>query len=77
MPKVFETYDKHGKRRVLRLKNTLYGICQSPRAFWKYLTQKLIASEMLQSNIDPFLFIGDKVIGIVYVDGLIFWENDK
>ena len=32
---------------------------------------------MIQYNLDPFLFIGDKVICIVYVDDLIFWENDK
>ena len=32
---------------------------------------------MLQSNIDPCLFIGDKVIRIVYVDELIFCEKDE
>ena len=32
---------------------------------------------MLQYNLDTFLFIGDKVICIVYVDDLIFWENDE
>ena len=32
---------------------------------------------MLQYNLDPCLFIGDKVICIVYVDGLLFWAKDK
>ena len=32
---------------------------------------------MLQSNLDPCIFIGDKVICIVYVDDLIFWAKDK
>ena len=42
MPKVFEQYDKRGKLRVLILKKTIYGLCQSPRYFWKYLTKELI-----------------------------------
>ena len=28
---------------------------------------------MLQSNLDPCIFIGDELICIVYVDDLIFW----
>jgi hypothetical protein len=27
--------------KVLKLKKTLYGLCQSPRAFWKYLVEKM------------------------------------
>ena len=77
MTKVFDQYDKRGNRMVLRLKKTIYGIFQSPRSFWDYLTQKLIASRMLQSNLDPCIFIIDKVICIVYVYDLIFWEKDK
>ena len=60
--KVFEKYDKCGKQGVLRLKKTPYELCQSPRDFWKYLNQKLIASGMIQPNIDPCIFIRDKVI---------------
>ena len=59
------------------LKKTLYGIRHSPRSFWKFLTEKLTSSGMLQSNIDPCLFIGDKVICIVYVDDLIFCSKDE
>ena len=32
---------------------------------------------MLQYNIDTCLFIGDKVIFIVYVYDLIFWAKDE
>ena len=77
MPKGFEQYDKHGKRRVLRLKKNLYGIFQSPRYFCKYLTNILIASGMLQSKLDTCLFIGVKVICIVYFDDSIFWGKDE
>ena len=77
MPKGFYQYDKRGNRRVLRLKKTTYGLCQIPISFWEYLTQKLIAIGMLKSNLDPFIFIGAKVICIVYVDDLMFWAKDK
>ena len=75
MPKIIYQYDKSGSQRVLRLKKTIYVLRRIPRYVWKYLTHKLIASGMLQSNIYPFLFIGDKVIYIVYVDDLIFWAK--
>ena len=32
---------------------------------------------MLQYNLDPCIFIIDKVICIVYVYDLIFWAKDK
>ena len=73
MPKLFEQYNKRGKQRLLRLKKNLYVICQIPRYFSNYLTWKLIASGMLQSNLDTCLFIGDKFICIAYADDLIFW----
>ena len=76
MPKRFEHYDKHGKQSLIRLKNTLYGIHLRPRDFLKYLTKTLIASGMIQHNLDSCLFIGEKFICIVYVDELIFWAKD-
>ncbi len=41
MPLGFNTKCKNGERQVLKLNKTLYGLCQSPRAFWKYITKKL------------------------------------
>ena len=73
MPRGFE---KKGK--VLKLCKTLYGLRQSPRAFWKYLVEKMGACSMSQGKLDPCLFIGSKVICICYVDDLIFWAmNDS
>lgn len=74
MPQGFKQYDKNGKPKVYSLKRTLYGLKQSPRAFWKYLTSKFEAVGLKQSNLDPCLFIGTKVICIVYVDDLLFWS---
>ena len=36
MPSGFER-----KGKVLKLKKTLYGLCQSPRAFWKFMVEKM------------------------------------
>ena len=72
MPRGFR---KQGK--VLKLKKTLYGLRQSPRAFWLYLTEKMNLCGMEQSTFDPCLFIGAKVMCICYVDDLIFWALDE
>jgi hypothetical protein len=76
MPLGFNVKSKNGKRQVLRLKKTLYGLWQSPRAFWKYMTEKLEQVGLNQSKFDPCLFIGPDVICVVYVDDLIFWLWD-
>ena len=57
MPKGFER-----KGKVLKLKKTLYGLCQSPRAFWTYMVEKMELCGVPQSEFDPCLFIGKKVI---------------
>jgi hypothetical protein len=72
MPPGFKSQGK-----VLKLKKTLYGLRQSPRAFWKYLVERMEMCGMVQSKLDPCLFIGTKVIAISYVDDLIFWSRDK
>jgi hypothetical protein len=41
MPLGFNTKSKNGKRQVLKLNKTLYGLRQSPRVIWKYITKKL------------------------------------
>ena len=71
MPRGFQ---KKGK--VLKLKKTLYGLRQSPRAFWKYMVQKMEACGMPQSKLDPCLFVGEKVICVCFVDDLLFWARD-
>ncbi len=76
MPMGFTQYSKNGKKTCLKLNKTLYGLRQSPRAFWKYITVKLEAWGIEQSKFDPCLFIGPNVICVVYVDDLIFWSKD-
>ena len=60
----------------MKLKKTLYGLRQSPRSFWKYMTPKMEICGMVQSKMDPCLFIGEKVITIIYVDDILFWSVD-
>ena len=71
MPRGFR---KQGK--VLKLKKTLYGLRQSPRAFWKFMVKKMEECGMPQSNLYPCLFIGEKVICVMYVDDILFWAKD-
>lgn len=77
MPQGFKQRGKNGNYKVLKLKKTLYGLRQSPREFWKYITKKLAACGLTQSKLDPCLFIGEKVICVCYVDDLIFWSRDE
>ena len=71
MPKGFE---QEGK--CLKLKRSLYGLRQSPRNFFLYLSDKMKECGLKQSNHDPCLFIGSKVIAVAYVDDLLFWAKD-
>ncbi len=76
MPMGFAEYGKNGKKMCLKLKKTLYGLPQSPRAFWKYITVKLQECGLEQSKFDPCLFIGLDVICVIFVDDLIFWSQE-
>ena len=77
MPRGFTQYDKKGRAKVLKLKRTLYGLKQSPRAFWKYMVEKLEAAGLKQSNLDPCMFIGKKVIAVMYVDDILMWSPNS
>jgi hypothetical protein len=76
MPLGFAQYLKDGTKKCLKLKKPIYGLWHSPRAFWKYITEKLETCGLEQSKFDPCLFVGTKVICVVYVDDLIFWSKD-
>ena len=65
MPWWFEAKGKNGRTKVLKWFKTLYGLRQSPRVFWKYMTFKITLCGMVQSKMDPCLFIGKKVIEMI------------
>ena len=60
-----------GSSRVWKLNRALYGLCQSPRAWYQELTTTFKALRLRQSNIDPCLFFGTDIIVFVYVDDFL------
>ena len=65
------------ERKVLKLNKTLYGLRQSPRVFWKYLTNAMLAVGMEVSKLDPCLFIGNRVMAVAFVNDILFWSTDQ
>jgi len=62
--------------RVLRLKKALYGLKTSGRSFWLHLKSKLEAVGFEQQvDVDPCLFISDKVVCLTYVDDSLFFAK--
>ncbi len=76
MPMGFAQCGKNGKKMCLKLKKALYGVRQSPQAFWKYITVKLQECGLEQSKFGPCLFIGPNVICVIYINDLIFWSRE-
>ena len=66
--------------KVCRLKKSLYGLKQSPRAWFGRFTKSMKAFGYHQSNSDHTLFIknqqGKITALIVYVDDMIVTGND-
>ena len=68
--------------KVCRLKKTLYGLKQSPRAWFGRFAKVMIANGYKQSQGDHTLFIKCSISGevttlIVYVDDIIVTGNDE
>ena len=67
-------FSKSGK--VLKLNRSLYGLKQSPRNFFLFLKSKLENIGFEQAlDVDPCLFISDKVICLVYVDDTLLFAR--
>jgi len=77
MSRGFKQYDKKDNAKVLKLKRTLYGLKQSPRAFWKYMVEKLSTYGMKQSDLNLCLFISDMVIIVMVVDDILMWSTTE
>jgi hypothetical protein len=64
--------------KVLKLKRSLYGLKQSPRNFFLHLKGKLEKVGFKScTDIDPCLFVSDKVIALVYVGDTLFFSPRK
>jgi Reverse transcriptase (RNA-dependent DNA polymerase) len=63
--------------KVLRLKKNLYGKKAAPRFWFQHLREGLVATGFHQMiDVDPCLFILDKVICLVYVDDTLLYARD-
>jgi len=63
--------------KVLRLKKNLYGKKAAPRLWFQHLRERLIATGFKQMiDVDPCLFISDKVICLVYVDDTLLYARN-
>ena len=72
MPRGFR---ENGK--VLKLKRSLYGLRQSPRNFFLFIKEKLQKVGLEPQEVDPCLFMSDKVILLVYVDDTLLFSPKK
>ncbi|CAJ1969856.1 unnamed protein product [Cylindrotheca closterium] len=63
------------KGKVLKLKKSLYGLKQLPVNFFNFIKGKLEnAGFKSHKEVDPCLFISDKVICLVYIDDTLFFS---
>jgi hypothetical protein len=63
---------------VLRLKQTLYGLKQSPQYSFEYISKHLINTGLTPSKFGPCLFMSTSLVVIVYVDNiLIYGQRNK
>ena len=63
---------------VLKLSRFLYGMRDSPRYFFKYLTERLARQGLVPSDFDPCLFLSKDIIVLCYVDDLLVYaKTDK
>ena len=73
-PPVFENFNF--PNHVFKLKNTLYGFQQEPRAWYKRLNKFLLENGFKMENFDTTLFIEtkekDMLLVQIYVDDIIF-----
>jgi hypothetical protein len=59
--------------KVLSLKRTLYGLKQSSRYFFQYLTEHLVKQGLTASNLNPCLFISKRLIVVIYIDDILIY----
>jgi hypothetical protein len=69
-------FSQHGK--CLTLKKLIYGLRQSPQNFFQHLKGKLEnAGQVSNPELDPCLFVSDKVICLVYVEDTLYSSCQK
>ncbi|KAK8951402.1 hypothetical protein KSP39_PZI004749 [Platanthera zijinensis] len=74
-------YVAQGETRVCRLKKAIYGLKQSPRAWFDKFSDIVTAVGFARSSADHSLFIRKTSLGLVvlavYVDGILLTSDDQ
>eukprot|EP00253_Pinus_taeda_P015702 PITA_15702 len=75
------SYEKKGQEnKVCRLKKALYGMKQTPRAWYSRIDSYLLENEFDKCEGEPTVYIKEKdgklLIFVLYVDDVIFTGND-
>jgi len=65
------------KQGVFRLLKTLYGLRQSPLAWYKKVDSFLRSKGLIRSNEDSSLYISKDLIVILFVDDILLFASDK
>ena len=73
IPQIFTQYDMKEKAKVLKLNRCLYGLRNIPGAFWKFMVNKVEFCGFKKSKLNMFLFFGDTLIAVMYVENILMW----
>jgi hypothetical protein len=68
MPRDFSIEGKNRSTHVLKLVKNLYGQKQAGRIWNKYLHEKLVCLDWIQSSADECVYYKDSIVFLVYVD---------
>lgn len=63
--------------KVLLLKQSVYGLCQSPLIFYKHMRQGLESRKFQKSDYDDCLFTNGNIMVLFGVDDCIFYSKDS
>ena len=74
-PKGLECESPGGRHYWIKLNCSVYGICQAPRDFFKFLNARLEGYCLKPSEPNPCLFLSKDLIIIVYVKNLLVYAR--
>ena len=69
--------DEESKAQVFQLVKTLYGLQQSPLAWFKVIDRYLRSKGLTRSNKDASLYISKDLIILIFVDDILLFSPSK
>ena len=65
------------RNSVLKLKKSLYGLVQAPRAWYDHLSEAMTKLGYKKSESDPCMFYGNGLIILAYVDDILMFGKNQ